>query len=212
MKFRLFIAISLLAVSLSDGAAARSLESCAGIENPAERLACYDTLAGRLPANPTETSGKTPVAVKPAAPKADIAETPKASVRAPGEVEPVAPKAKAIVPAPSSPVATPAAPAPAVTSTSPAVGPTPHAETVFGLEHKEDRPEEFQFKWARKEKDAYGKWIISLENGQVWHQTDSARFSFRNPEKQVVISRGFMGSFYLEEPGRNRKIRVKRVK
>jgi hypothetical protein len=207
LKSCFIIITCLFAVSISSKAAALSLESCAAIEHPAERLACYDRLSGRLPADTTEASGKTPATVTPAAPKADV-----------------------IVPAVSSPVATPAAPAAAATPaapaaattstaaapaeppTAPAVEPTPHAETVFGLEHKEERPEEMQFKWARKKKDAYGKWIITLENGQIWRQTDSARFSFRNPKKQVVISRGFMDSFFLGEPGRNTKIRVKRIK
>ena len=51
MKSSLIITISLLAVSLSGQAATLSLESCAAIEGPIERLACYDMLAGRLPAD-----------------------------------------------------------------------------------------------------------------------------------------------------------------
>jgi hypothetical protein len=182
MKPSLIIAISLFAVSLSGQAATLSLESCAAIEDPVERLACYDTLAGRLPADTAKASGTTPSAVDPVAPKADV-----------------------IVPA-----------APAVTPTAPAVEPTPDAEAIFGLEHKqkpeEERPDELQLKWTKKKKDAYGKWIIILENGQVWRQTDSRRFSFVNSEQWVVISRGVFGSFFMGEPERSGGIRVKRVK
>ena len=182
MKPSFIVAISLFAVSLSGQAATLSLESCAAIEDPVERLACYDTLAGRLPADTGKASGIAPSAVDPVAPKADV-----------------------IVPA-----------APAVTPTVPAVEPTPDAEAIFGLEHKqkpeEERPDELQLKWTKKKKDAYGKWIIILENGQVWRQTDSTRFSFTNSEQWVVISRGVLGSFFLGEPERKVRIRVKRVK
>ena len=182
MKPSLFIAISLFAVLLSDQAATQSLEICAAIENPVERLACYDTLAGRLPADTAKASDTVPNTVHPAAPKADV-----------------------IVPA-----------APAVTPTVPAVEPTPDAEAIFGLEHKqkseEKRPDELQLKWTKKKKDAYGKWIITLENGQVWRQTDGRRFIFGNSEHWVVISRGVLGSFFMGEPERNGGIRVKRVK
>lgn len=182
MKSSLIIAISLFAVSLSGQAATLSLESCAAIEDPVERLACYDTLAGRLPADTAKASGTAPSAVDPVAPKTDV-----------------------IVPA-----------GPAVTPTVPAVESTPDAEALFGLEHKqkpgEERLDELQLKWTKKKKDAYGKWIITLENGQVWRQTDSRRFNFGNSEQWVVISRGILGSFFLGEPERNGGIRVKRVK
>jgi hypothetical protein len=182
LKPSLIIAIFLFAVSLSGQAATQSLESCAAIENPVERLACYDRLAGRLPADTAKASGTAPSAVDPVAPKVDV-----------------------IVPA-----------APAVTPTAPEVEPTPDAEAIFGLEHKqkpeEGRPDELQLKWTKKKKDAYGKWIITLENGQVWRQTDSTRFIFKNSQQWVVVSRGFAGGFFLGEPERNKRIRVKRVK
>ena len=85
MKPSLIIAISLLAVSLPGQAAALSLEGCAAIEHPVERLACYDTLAGRLPEEPAKESDAVPSAVDPEAPKADViapaapAETPTAA-------------------------------------------------------------------------------------------------------------------------------------
>lgn len=182
MKSSLIIVISLFAVPLSVQAATLSLESCAAIENPVERLACYDTLAGRL-------SG----------------DMPKASGTAPNVVDPMASKTDVIVQA-----------APAVTPTDSAVEPTPDAEAIFGLEHKqkpeEEQLDELQLKWTKKKKDSYGKWNILLENGQVWRQTDSTRFSFKNSEHWVVISRGLMGSFFLGEPEGHKQIRVKRVK
>lgn len=182
MKPILIIAIVLFAVSLSGQAAALSLESCAAIEHPVERLACYDTLAGRLPADTASASGTTTSVVDPVAPTADV-----------------------IVPD-----------VPAVTPTVPAVEPTPDAEAIFGLEHKqkpeEERPDELRLKWTKKKKDALGKWVIFLENGQVWRQTDTSRFIFKNSEQWVVVSRGFMGSHFMGEPKGRKRIRVKRVK
>jgi hypothetical protein len=182
LKPGLFTVISLFAISLSCQSATLPLKSCVAIDQPVERLACYDKLAGRLPA-----------------------ETGKAGDTAPGAVDPVEPKTEIIAPA-----------TPAVTPTVPAVEPTPEAEAIFGLEHRqkpdEERPDELQLKWTKKKKDAYDKWIITLENGQVWHQTDSRHFNFINSEQWVVISRGVLGSFFLAEPDRKGWIRVKRVK
>ena len=182
MKTSLIIVISLFAVSLSCQAGTLSLESCSAIEDPVERLACYDTLAGRLPADTAKAGGTTPGAVDPVASKTDV----------------IAPSA------------------PAVTPTVPSVKPTPDAEANFGFEYsqqsKEKRPDKLRFKWTNKRKDAYGKWIITMENGQVWRQTDSRRFSLENSDQWVVISRGVLGSFFLGEPDRKGSIRVKRVK
>ena len=180
MKSVLIIAITLFTVSLSGQAEPLSLESCAAIEHPLERLACYDTLAGRLPAD-----------------------TAKASEIETNVVDPVAPNSDDNVPT-----------VPAVTSTVPAVEKMQDAEAIFGLEHKQgkDRPDKLKLKWTKKEKDGFGKWIITLENGQVWRQTDSRRFSFLNSEQWVVIYRGALGSFFMGEPESHIRTRVKRVK
>ena len=72
MKSGLIIAISLFTVSLSGQPETPSLEICAAIENPVERLACYDTLAGRLPADTVKASGTATGTVDPAAHKSDV--------------------------------------------------------------------------------------------------------------------------------------------
>jgi hypothetical protein len=135
----------------------------------------------------------------------DQADTAKANDATPKAIDPVTSKAEVIVPA-----------APAETKASPSVEPIPEAKANFGLEHrkksKAEQPDELKLKWTRKMKDAYGKWIIFLENGQVWRQTDNDSFDFYNSEQLVVISRGFLGSFFLSEPDGNRRIRVMRVK
>lgn len=182
MKLSLFIAITLFTVTISGQAAELPLESCAAMEDPAERLACYDALAGHVSADTTKAGETAPDAVDPEASGVDVIDSAVPAVK------------------------------PAVT----AVEPAPDAEAVFGFERKkkseEEHPDTLQIKWTRKEKDGFGKWIITMENGQVWRQTDSRRFSFVNPEQWVVISRGLLGSFFLGEPERNGSIRVKRIK
>lgn len=182
MKQGLFITIFLFAVSLSGQAADLSLKKCAAIKDTIERLACYDTLSGSSSADTAKESGISPDAV-----------------------DPVSPMTKVIVPDD-----------PAVTPSVPAVKQTPDTEATFGLEHKQkpekDRSDELQLKWTEKKKDAYGKWIITMENGQVWHQTDSKRFRFRNPEQRVIVSRGFLNGFFLREPESHTRIRIKRIK
>ena len=182
MKPSLSIVISLFAVSLSCQTAKPSLKSCAAIDNPSERYACYDTLAGRLPADKE-----------------------KASDTASSEADLTASKTEVIAPA-----------VPAEMPTAPAVESTQDSEAIFGLEHKQGseagRPDELQLKWTTKKKDQYGKWIIIMENGQVWRQTDTRDFRFENSEQRVVISRGFAGGFFLQEPESRLRIRVKRVK
>ena len=182
MKPGLIIAISLFTVSLSCQTANQSLKRCADIVDPVERYACYDKLAGHSPADTSKAGGT-----------------------APGEVAPAAPGADVVV-----------SEAPAARSTVPAVEPKPNAEAVFGLEHKlipkKERLDKLKLKWTRKEKDAYGKWIIAMENGQVWRQTDGKDFFFINSEHRVILSRGLFGSFFLGEPDSHVLIRVKRVK
>ena len=180
MKPRLIIIISLFTVSLSCQTATQSLKRCAAIDEPAERYACYDTLAGRSTADTTKAGGTAPVVAAPVASRADV-----------------------VVPA-----------APAAAPTVPAAKPNPNAEDAFGLEPKpeKDRPDKLKLKWTRKEKDLHGKWIIFMENGQVWRQTDTRRFLFENPEHRVIISHGFGGGFILGEPESHLRIRVKRVK
>ena len=186
MKSCLVITIFIFAVSLAGRAAELTLEICAAIEDPGKRYACYDKLAGRSPADTAKTG-----------------DTAKAGDKAPGASYKVKPEADVIAPA-----------APAVTKNAPAVETTKDSEAAFGLKNKakEDKPDKLQLKWTSKKKDARGKWIIFLENGQVWRQTDTRRIDFTNSEQWVVVSRGFAGGFLLAEPGSHNRIRVKRVK
>ncbi len=57
-----------------------------------------------------------------------------------------------------------------------------------------------------------GRVVIGLENGQVWQQlVPSTEFELLKLGDKVEISRGFMGSFWLEAPGK-RGAKVTRVR
>ena len=62
----------------------------------------------------------------------------------------------------------------------------------------------------------HGKFIVFLDNGQVWRQqeADTGRADFRSKpsDNKVEISRAMMGSYTLSINGSNKSYRVNRVK
>ncbi|MCY3939724.1 MAG: hypothetical protein OXG29_01420 [Gammaproteobacteria bacterium] len=53
---------------------------------------------------------------------------------------------------------------------------------------------------------------FTLENGQVWQQTDRTRRNYRATNPRVEIREGFMNSYRMRLEGLNGRIRVRRVK
>jgi hypothetical protein len=58
--------------------------------------------------------------------------------------------------------------------------------------------------------DPYGAWIITLQDGSVWAQTDDYPGLDPRPGKKVTVKRGSLGSFWLSIPGQS-GIKVKRI-
>jgi hypothetical protein len=56
-----------------------------------------------------------------------------------------------------------------------------------------------------------GQWLIYLENGQKWQQTDTAKIKLKIGHK-VRLKKGALGAVYLYSEGSNRSIKVKRLK
>jgi len=54
------------------------------------------------------------------------------------------------------------------------------------------------------------KQVITLENGQIWRQTDNDPIVIKIGH-QIIIEKASLGSFLLNIEGSNRKMRVKRV-
>ena len=144
---------------------------------------------------------------------------PVASVEAP--VNEVAPEAAAVAPAVAvTPVAasTDAAPAPA-SETAVAAGNEASAATVeehFGLpEPPQEAPEDrFQLHASVKEpfKGWSGKTVFYLDNGQVWRQRASGRYTYMGEDNRVVISKNSWGFYELRLVDADRSIGVKRVR
>lgn len=59
-----------------------------------------------------------------------------------------------------------------------------------------------------------GKFIVFLDNGQVWRQqqSDSGTARFKSRENKVLISYGALGSYTLQLNGSNKVFKVNRVK
>ena len=55
-----------------------------------------------------------------------------------------------------------------------------------------------------------GGWVITLQDGSVWTQTDDWPGFDARPGAKVNVRRGVLGSFWLSIPGKN-GIKVKRV-
>jgi len=56
-----------------------------------------------------------------------------------------------------------------------------------------------------------GQWVIDLENGQKWQQTDTTILKLAVGDS-IYLEKGSFGSVYLFKEGLNRNIRVKRLK
>ncbi len=159
----------------------KALETCASIAEDDARLTCFDALAALL------VDGQdTNQAVAPTAAPAIVAAEP--------AVEAVAP---------------------AVVAATSAAGPVPLTDEV-GKERIEPPQAEDREKYASRvescqESVQSGQTYFTLENGQVWKQSNYQRLSFRNCEFDIEISKGMFGySMYI--PSKDRNIRVTRVK
>ena len=102
-----------------------------------------------------------------------------------------------------------------VVDAAPAAGPVPLTDEV-GKERIEPIQDEDREKYASRVKSCQesvqsGQTYFTLENGQVWKQSNYRRLGFRNCEFDIEISKGMFGySMYI--PSKDRNIRVTRVK
>jgi len=62
---------------------------------------------------------------------------------------------------------------------------------------------------ASVKKSRRGKLIITLDNGQVWQQTDSKSILMQ-AGKTVVLEKGLLGAYFLKEASSTSRIRVER--
>ena len=74
------------------------------------------------------------------------------------------------------------------------------------------RPQEMIFGVASVNRDARGRFTITLDNGQVWRQLEGDTAELTGSKVTMVrISRGALGSYDLNIVGRNATFRVTRL-
>jgi hypothetical protein len=87
-------------------------------------------------------------------------------------------------------------------------------QSSFGQEDKQRTKnliKEIQAQVVLVKKGTHSKQIITLNNGQVWRQTDSTYLKLRKGQA-IIIKRGAMGSFFIGKHSTNKRIRAKRIK
>jgi hypothetical protein len=183
-------------------ASGSDIAACAAIAAQAERLACYDRLAGRGPAPvSTPPSGGSRPSVAPSAPAP-------APAAAAGEGRTASP-----------PNPTPSAPAPsAAGSATPPAAATPVApasKEAFGLytaEHPaapKATTDSIVGRVVETKYDTYGRETVLLEGGPVW-QLDGSDALLATGDS-VTIKRASLGSYFLTTAS-GRTHRVKRLR
>jgi hypothetical protein len=91
----------------------------------------------------------------------------------------------------------------------------PDAIATFGMERRiaESAPDRLDSRLA----GAFDGWEpnskLTLENGQVWQVVDGSRAYYGQLDKpKASVTRGMLGSFYLQIEGVSQTPRVRRVK
>lgn len=202
-------ALAAIAASAASAGPQEDLSVCGAIADSAERLACYDRLAGRpaAPAPKPATAVPSPAAssTTPSATASPAAASPAASPAAPS---PAAPTAVA-VPAPPA-TAAPALPGTAAKPATPAADASSFGS--YSAEHPDAAPVVPQSLNARV--TALGKTIdgrptLTLEGGALWLLDEVDPLLAVGDT--VTIRRGVLGSFLLETPTR-RLHHVRRIR
>lgn len=124
-------------------------------------------------------------------------------------------------PAAASPTATPpAAVDPAVAVVSGAAAATISQEELFGQSGDEvqrtveeatgdERIDSLSARVTRLQVSGYDKVAITLDNGQIWQQTETSKLRLRVGDN-IEIERAALGSFMLRKTGSKRSMRVSR--
>lgn len=198
----------------------QAVSNCAALADDRARLACYDELfppraAASAPRASTPAASSAPVASTTAAVPAAVAgATAGAGVAvAASQVATAVPETPTRAPAAAAPAA-----APAATTGSEAPSPVSQEET-FGLtpeqqqRRKPDKPAELESVESRVtavKALQYDRFRLTLENGQVWSQTEPTPRQRFYPGDTITIRRAALGSYMATGPKSSGGIRVRR--
>ena len=84
----------------------------------------------------------------------------------------------------------------------------------FGVEQRkamENAPESMESAIVAVDRGKYTKPVVTLENGQVWQQTDGGRMKLKVGQT-ALINRGAFSSFFIQNKSGGNRVRVKRIK
>lgn len=86
---------------------------------------------------------------------------------------------------------------------------------TFGLENRKKEEavkiDKIRAKVTKIQTNQVGYRTITLDNGQVWRQTDTDSFSAKKGD-EIIITRGVFNSFKMKKANNNRTVQVKRVR
>ena len=178
------------AQTTDDDSTDAQLRQCARIEDSAQRVACYDDLVKQVEPAPA------------AAP--DVAAVPAGSPGAPAEAEGRAVGSANAAPAASvAPAAAAEAPDSETETTSPSSGETVGPPTA---------PGEIRATIVDSAKSGINHFVVRLDNGQVWEETDgSRRLGLPKEGSTVVIYEGRFGGHRMKIGNDNRIAWVRRL-
>jgi hypothetical protein len=146
----------------------RDLAHCASIDAADQRLACYDTLAGRAP--PVAAARAVAVPAAPAAPAASAAAAPAAP-------------------------ATARAPAPPAAATAPVADASTFGFSKAQLHVVDAGPQSIEARVTRVTQNHLGGVNVELDNGQTWTYKDESALPAAG--EVVTIKRGALGSYLM---------------
>jgi len=205
------------AVSLGGAAAADSLgddlRRCAQLSNPQVRLACYDALASASGAGDAAAAddsvsapGNTNIhqrgetgALRPA--DDSVSSPSNANMHQRSETGAPRPAGDSVA-APSNANGASSQP-----ESSPSL-----AERAFGMLPGAGETNRIRSRVVGKVNGLRHGTRFTLENGQVWQQTEKSNRNYRASNPEVEIRQGFMNSYRMRLEGINARIRVRRVK
>jgi len=181
------------AVSLGGAAAADSLGDdlmrCAQLSNPQVRLACYDALAS--------ASGDGDAA----ADDDSVSASGNANMHQRSETGALRPADDSV-----------AAPSNANGASSQPESKPSLAERAFGMLPGAGETNRIRSRVVGKVNGLRHGTRFTLENGQVWQQTEKSNRNYRASNPEVEIRQGFMNSYRMRLEGINARIRVRRVR
>ncbi|MBL8630546.1 MAG: hypothetical protein JNM81_12995 [Rhodospirillaceae bacterium] len=72
------------------------------------------------------------------------------------------------------------------------------------------QPDAMRARVVKVAADAYGATIVTLDNGQVWKQTEGTKYRVSSGAG-VTISRGMLGAFFLKADNTSLAVKFKRI-